>query len=246
MALRFYIGGSGSGKSRAVYKKIIEESLRERHRRFLVLVPEQATMETQRQIIRLHPRHGIMNIDVLSMTRLAYRVFAEVGYRREEMLEEIGKTFLLEKIALAEQKNLPHYGRLLPRPEFLAEMKATISELMVYGVEPENLRALFDGSDVGDKRGDNSNADAAGLLPADSVLSRKLRDIELVYRRFRERLAGSYMTAEELPELFEDMERDHRADPHVYPVQVVFLAPRYGHHLPAVGEIMLQSGSGAR
>ena len=164
-------------------------------------------METQRQIIRLHPRHGIMNIDVLSMTRLAYRVFAEVGYRREEMLEEIGKTFLLEKIALAEQKNLPHYGRLLPRPEFLAEMKATISELMVYGVEPENLRALFDGSDAGDKRGDNSNAEGADgstapvdALPADSVLSRKLRDIELVYRRFRERLAGSYMTAEELPE----------------------------------------------
>ena len=219
MALRFYIGGSGSGKSRAVYEKIIEESLRERHRRFLVLVPEQATMETQRQIIRLHPRHGIMNIDVLSMTRLAYRVFAEVGYRREEMLEEIGKTFLLEKIALAEQKNLPHYGRLLPRPEFLAEMKATISELMVYGVEPENIRALFDSSGAGDKRGDVSgavggesnsatagkdksggSAASVGLLPADSVLSRKLRDIELVYRRFRERLAGSYMTAEELPE----------------------------------------------
>ena len=91
MALHFYFGGSGSGKSHAVFRHMIDASIEEPDSRFLILVPEQSTMETQRQIVRLHPRGGILNIDVLSMTRLAHRVFAEVGCRKEEMLEEINK-----------------------------------------------------------------------------------------------------------------------------------------------------------
>ena len=180
MSLRFYIGGSGAGKSRAVFAHIIKASMEEPRTRFLVLVPEQSTMETQRQIVRLHPRHGILNIDVLSMTRLAYRVFSEVGYRREMMLEEIGKTFLLEKIALEQKNRLPSFGYLLTKPEFLARMKAMISELMIYGVSPEELESLS--------------------LNPDSPLAFKMQDIILLYREFRKRLEGSYMTAEEVPE----------------------------------------------
>ena len=180
MSLRFYIGGSGAGKSRNVFAHIIKASMEEPRTRFLVLVPEQSTMETQRQIVRLHPRHGILNIDVLSMTRLAYRVFSEVGYRREMMLEEIGKTFLLEKIALEQKNRLPSFGYLLTKPEFLARMKAMISELMIYGVSPEELESLS--------------------LNPDSPLAFKMQDIILLYREFRKRLEGSYMTAEEVPE----------------------------------------------
>ena len=180
MSLRFYIGGSGAGKSRNVFAHIIKASMEEPRTRFLVLVPEQSTMETQRQIVRLHPRHGILNIDVLSMTRLAYRVFSEVGYRREMMLEEIGKTFLLEKIALEQKNRLPSFGYLLTKPEFLARMKAMISELMIYGVSPEELESLS--------------------LNPDSPLAFKMQDIILLYREFRKRLEGSYMTTEEVPE----------------------------------------------
>ena len=179
MALRFYFGDAGAGKSHAVFTRIIEESMREPGTRFLVLVPEQSTMETQRRIVEMHPRRGIMNIDVLSMTRLAYRVFAEVGYRKEEMLEEIGKTFLLKKVALEHKSRLSWFGTLIDRPEYLAEMKATMSELMLYGVSPEDL----EGS-------------AAGEGP----LAEKMKDLTLLYREFRKRLEGSYMTAEEVPE----------------------------------------------
>ena len=185
MALQFYIGGAGSGKSCTLFRRIIEESIRERRQRFLILVPEQSTMETQRQIVGLHDRGGILNIEVLSMTRLASRVFSELGDRKEELLEEIGKTFLLKKIAMDEKKNLRFFGDLLLKPEFLAQMKAAISEFLLYGVTPEMLGGI---AGEGEEEGGGS------------ALALKLADLSLLYREFRRRLEGSYMTAEEIPE----------------------------------------------
>ena len=55
-----------------------------------------------------------------------------------------------------------------------------ISELMIYGVSPEELESLS--------------------LNPDSPLAFKMQDIILLYREFRKRLEGSYMTTEEVPE----------------------------------------------
>ena len=73
MSLQFIIGNAGSGKSTLLYQQIIQESLRRPSQKFLVIVPEQFTMQTQKEFVRLHPSHAIMNIDILSFERLAYR-----------------------------------------------------------------------------------------------------------------------------------------------------------------------------
>ena len=105
MSLHIYTGSSGSGKSHLIYTQIIRQSMERPTDRFLVIVPEQYSMQTQKQLVRLHPRHGILNIDVLSFARLAYRVFAEVG-ERSQLLEEIGKSFVLQKIALDHKEDM--------------------------------------------------------------------------------------------------------------------------------------------
>ena len=46
---------------------------------YYVIVPEQFTMQTQKTLVEMHPQKGILNIDVLSFERLAYRIFEEVG-----------------------------------------------------------------------------------------------------------------------------------------------------------------------
>ena len=79
MALQFILGGAGSGKTRYLYETAIRESMEHPDTQYLVVVPEQFTMQTQKEIIRLHPRHGVMNIDILSFKRLAYRVFEDLG-----------------------------------------------------------------------------------------------------------------------------------------------------------------------
>ena len=66
MSLQFIFGPSGSGKSYELYQSVIKESMEHPKQKFLVLVPEQFTMQTQKDLVAMHPRHGIMNIDVLS------------------------------------------------------------------------------------------------------------------------------------------------------------------------------------
>ena len=62
MALHFIFGASGAGKSYFIYKKIIRESMEYPQTQFLILVPEQFTMQTQKELVRMHPRKGIMNM----------------------------------------------------------------------------------------------------------------------------------------------------------------------------------------
>ena len=71
-------------------------------RSYLVLVPEQFTMQTQKALVEMHPRKGIMNIDVLSFERLAFRVLEEVGETQRELLEETGKSMVLRRVAQEE------------------------------------------------------------------------------------------------------------------------------------------------
>lgn len=63
MALQLILGNSGAGKSHYIFQKIIEESEACPDRQFLVIVPEQFTMQTQKDIVTLHPDHGTMNIE---------------------------------------------------------------------------------------------------------------------------------------------------------------------------------------
>ena len=48
MSLQFIFGNSGSGKSHYLYHYIVEESVRHPDKNYLVLVPEQFTMQTQK------------------------------------------------------------------------------------------------------------------------------------------------------------------------------------------------------
>ena len=65
MSLKFVFGPSGSGKSYQLYDYVIRESVKFPDRQYIVLVPEQFTMQTQKDLVMQHPNHGIMNIDVL-------------------------------------------------------------------------------------------------------------------------------------------------------------------------------------
>lgn len=139
MALQFVTGNSGAGKSFQLYQKILQEAGTHPERKYLVIVPEQFTMQTQKELVALSPRHGIMNVDILSFDRLAHRVFAEVGGDQTPVLEDVGKILVLERVVQEQKKKLGVLGSSLEKLGTVSEMKSLLSELMQYDIHPEEL-----------------------------------------------------------------------------------------------------------
>lgn len=180
MSLQLYLGSAGTGKSYRAFTTIIEESKKNPDQNFLVIVPEQFTMQTQKELVSLHPDKGIMNIDVLSFQRLAYRVFEEVGGGVAPLLEETGKSLVLQRVIQEKQKELKVLGSNLKRAGAVAQMKSLLSELMQYQVDADILEEWIE--------------DAAKK----PLLACKLQDVSTVYQGFTEFLQGKYITGEEV------------------------------------------------
>lgn len=183
MSLQFIIGNSGAGKSGTAYENIIREASANPDRLYYVIVPEQFTMQTQKTLVEMHPDGGILNIDILSFERLAYRVFEEVGGDTRRIMEETGKNMVLQKLVQMNQKDLVYLRNQMKKPGYLDEVKSLISEFMQYEIKEEELDEMIRESE--DK----------------TLLQMKLQDVKVLYQAFREYLSGHFMTAEEVLEV---------------------------------------------
>lgn len=180
MSLQFIIGSSGAGKSYFAYERVIRESMEHPERNYYIIVPEQFTMQTQKTLVEMHPGKGILNIDILSFERLAYRVFEETGGDNRKVLEDTGKSMVLQKMVQQHRKELAYLGSQMNKPGYLDEVKSLVSEFMQYDIREENLAEM---------------KEKAQNQP---LLEMKLKDVGILYQSFREFLKGHYMTGEEV------------------------------------------------
>ena len=180
MSLQFIIGSSGAGKSYYAYKRIIEDSLKRPEKNYYVIVPEQFTMQTQKALVEMHPGKGILNIDILSFERLAYRVFEETGGDNRKVLEDTGKSMVLQKMVQQHRKELDYLGSQMNKPGYLDEVKSLVSEFMQYDIKEDDLEEMKE------KAKDQA------------LLEMKLKDVGVLYQSFKEFLKGHYMTGEEV------------------------------------------------
>lgn len=144
MSLQFILGNSGCGKSEYIYKQIVEEASLNQKKDYLVIVPEQFTMQTQKKLVELSENGAIMNVDVLSFKRLAYRIFDELGVKSTDILEETGKNLVLRKIAQEYEEKLTVLRPNINRIGYISELKSLLSELVQYNVSPEQLKGLIE------------------------------------------------------------------------------------------------------
>lgn len=179
MGIRFYFGPTDGKLSQKVYTDMIRRSLEHPEQNFLVVVPDQFTMQTQKELALLHPRGGILNIDVLSFGRLGHRILAEVGCREIPVLDDTGKSLVLQKITEKMSDELPVIGGFLHKQGYIHEVKSAISEFMQYGISTQDLEELIAFS--GGKK----------------LLAGKLEDLGRIYERFQDYIQDHFVTAEE-------------------------------------------------
>lgn len=179
MSLRFCFGPSGSGKSHRIYEEIMQRAAEEPGRNFLIIVPDQFTMQTQKDLVMRSDRDGILNIDVLSFGRLSHRILEEVGTKEMPVLDDTGKSLVLQKVAADLKEQLPSMGSLLHKQGYIHEVKSAISEFMQYGISTQDMDKLITSAQ---KRG---------------ALAMKLKDLKTLYRGFQDYIRDHFITTEE-------------------------------------------------
>lgn len=183
MSVTFIIGPSGSGKSEYVYDSACEKA-GDRSENIKIIVPEQYTLETEKQIISKSRTGGLLNISVLSFNRLAYKGLSKIGGGNIPVIDEEIKNIFIRKIINDGKGELKIYNNAALKTGVTEELKSVISELLQYGIDSEKLKK-------------------AALTISDKKLSDKLSDISYIYERFKESVTDNgSMALEELIPLF--------------------------------------------
>lgn len=173
--LNIYYARESIDKDRFIYEHIKPGSI--------VIVPDQFSLQAERDALFYMQKDALMDIEILSFSRLRDRVFQETGGAEVKMIDKQGRHMMLARIMRHLADDLKIYGRYKQKAEFLDMMNDMISELKQYDITPEALSEMAD--------------ETAGPL-----LARKLDEIGKVYEAYEDAIEGHYIDTEDLAELF--------------------------------------------
>lgn len=180
MSLTIFHGNGISTNAECVHRMIFELAKKDKQKNFLYLVPEQARLQVEQELVAAHPEHVIGNIEVVSFTGLALSVLEELEIPLTNLLDDVGKSMILRRIGEEMKQELPVFGRNLSRRGFAEELKSAVNELAMSGVRSEGVKEALKG------------------LGTHAPLQQKLSDIYKVYEEFSRQLGQKYTTSEEL------------------------------------------------
>ncbi len=147
--LKLILGRAKTGKTQYLLAAAGREG---KHRPQVILVPEQVSHDTERQLCAqcgpASSRYG----EVLSFTRLAHRVFSVAGGLAEPQLDNGGRLLLMSQAVASVSSSLKVYARPSKKAAFLEQLLATADELKSYCVQPEELMSA--GGEQGGEEGE--------------------------------------------------------------------------------------------
>ena len=188
--MRIWTGRAGSGKTTAILREIAALSERGEGRQIL-LVPELNSHLMERRLAAATHNHGARTAEVLTFSRLADRVFSEVGGLAQQMLTSAGQLLTVQEAARRVQGSLSAWKGLADKPELLQEALRLIDECKTCAIAPEALFAASAESEdaaLGEKL-----SDLAQLLTAyERLCDESLPDPRDRLTHLRDRLAESH------------------------------------------------------
>ena len=156
----------------------IAQSYRE-GRQIIVLVPEQYTLQAERDLLGELKLKGFFRLDVLSPTRLQFRVNDALGSDARVPIDERGKMMTVARALAKVKSELTFYQGAHERPGMIRQMSGLLSSFKALQLSPQEL------------------TDLAQTMPEGSFAC-KLRDAALVYGAYGSLLAGQYADAQDI------------------------------------------------
>ncbi len=155
-------------------------------RKALVLVPDQFTLEAEKEALRCLETDGIMELEILSISRLGFRLLSETGGVKKRRIDKYGRHILLTSVIseLAGRGELAVYGALAGKKSFTELVNNFIADLKQHEIKPQELLEMRE------------------AFSDREMLVRKLADLEKIYTRYEEKLAGNFIDTEDYIDLY--------------------------------------------
>lgn len=165
MSLNLVYGRSGTGKSEYIYKKISDAIGREK---IFLIVPEQCNLSAEKKIFEISGRTSLIDVEVLTMSRMAFRVLNECG-NNSNHLSKAGKNMLIFDLLTKEKRNLNFLGKSEKNIDIIDRM---FTEFKKHCVSVENLKKVE---------------------TEDTYTNLKIKDIGLLYEKYEEKIKNNYL-----------------------------------------------------
>lgn len=170
-----------TGPRRALAPRLYDElraALKEGEDNLFVLVPEQYTLEAERELMDALKLPGSFRLQVLSPGRLCRLVFEQAGFPQPVRIDERGRVMLLHDALSRLKDSLTWYRGAQHRRGFTELAAQQIKEFKLAGQTPESLLTLPEAQGEG-------------------ALAQKLRDLSRIWTVYEQSLSGRFMDGED-------------------------------------------------
>lgn len=120
MGMEIIIGGSGTGKSRWIYKELSQYRAN-LVREVCLIVPEQFTLEAEQEYMQLMEEKGIFGFEVTSFQHLMQQVVQRYQPSARYWMNDLGKVLLLDHVLDSFKEEFGVLRRLKGKPRLLQE-----------------------------------------------------------------------------------------------------------------------------
>lgn len=171
--LQFIFGKAASGKTHLVHEMIKKEALAGK-KNLILLVPEQNTFETEKQMLGLLGGGFMSMVEVLSFTRMCETAGQLYGGVAGVRVSDAERMILMGKALKGLAPHLEMFKKYVSSPTFIKQMASVIGEFKTAGISSDVLMKT------------------SGEVKS-STLSTKLSEIAMVYSSYDALLKGVYI-----------------------------------------------------
>lgn len=174
--LKIYYGRENLDKEKFIFSNV--------HGKTLVMVPDQYTLEAERQAFRHLGISSLIDVEIVSASSLGENVLKELGGGKKIFIDKYGRHMLLYKASKAQKDQLQVFRGMEAKSSFLDSVNDFISEMKQYNCNSEDLKALADS------------------MEKDSYTQKKLMDVYKIFSYYEQEIEGKYTDSEDYIDLY--------------------------------------------
>ena len=176
MSLRIVYGVSGTGKSSYIFNEISEKLKQDRNNNIYIITPEQFSFTAEEKLLTAVGKQAVVNAEVLTFNRMAYRVINSEGGRTKTNLTNSGKAMLVYNVLDSEKKKLNFIGK---NEQNIDTVLTQITEFKKHNITPQVIEKNINNID-------------------DTYLKLKMQDMYKIYDLYNKAIENNYIDENDL------------------------------------------------